>query len=173
MAFSLVGICRWLERTPWSPALRDSIWMYPIVESVHLLALCLFLGFAVLLDLRLLGIVFRQTPVVDMRLLRLGLQEPVRRLAREVEPWMVGALVVIVASGTLLFLSEALKCYDNLAFRAKMVALFLAILFTFTVRRRVTLADEGRSPTWNKWVAATSIGLWSIVGFAGRGIGFY
>ena len=62
---SLLGICQWLEKTPWSIALHESIWVYPLVESVHVLTLCLFLGTAVMLDLRLLGVILRRVPVSE------------------------------------------------------------------------------------------------------------
>jgi len=52
---SLLRVCEWMADTRWSIALHESTWGYPIVESVHVLALCLFLGMAVMLDLRLLG----------------------------------------------------------------------------------------------------------------------
>ena len=59
----MIGFCEWLAQTPWSIALHESAWGYPLVESVHVLALCLFLGMAVMLDLRLLGVTMRGAPV--------------------------------------------------------------------------------------------------------------
>ena len=79
----------------------------------------------------------------------------------------------MVASGVPLFLAEAIKCYYSFAFWTKMSALFLAIIFTFTIRRRVTLADESRiSPAVSRIVGAISILLWATVGWGGRWIGF-
>ena len=94
-------------------------------------------------------------------------------MAREAQPWLLGSLAVMIASGTLLFLSEAVKCYYSLPFWVKMSALFLAILFTFTVRRRVATAGEGAaSPVRGRLVALASIALWGGVAWGGRWIGF-
>jgi hypothetical protein len=79
----------------------------------------------------------------------------------------------MIASGVPLFMSEAIKCYYSFAFWTKMTALALAIIFTFTVRRRVTRADAARfSPAVLRTVGAISILLWSTVGWGGRWIGF-
>jgi hypothetical protein len=109
-----------------------------------------------------------------MRLFGLGLRrQPVAELARDVEPWLIGSLVVMLCTGILLFLSESTKCYYSTAFSVKMTSLFLAIVFTFTVRRKVALADESRvRPIWSKLVAVVSVALWSGVGIGGRWIGF-
>ena len=63
---SLLSFCQWLENTPGSIALHESLWGYPIVESVHVLTLCLFVGTAVMLDLRLLGMTMRTVPVSEV-----------------------------------------------------------------------------------------------------------
>jgi hypothetical protein len=57
---SLYNVAAWLEKTPWSVALHESIWAYPIIESVHVLFLCLFLGMAIALYLRLIGVSFKR-----------------------------------------------------------------------------------------------------------------
>jgi hypothetical protein len=71
---SLLTFCEWLANTPGSIALHESVYVYPVIESIHVLTLCLFLGLAVTLDLRLLGISKRQTPVSEVaeRLLRIA-----------------------------------------------------------------------------------------------------
>ena len=108
-----------------------------------------------------------------MRLFGVGLtDQPVAKIARDAHPWLVASLLVMLGSGFLLFLSEAIKCYYSFAFWVKMVCLALAIIFTFTIRRRVTLADEARVARWHKAVAVTSVVLWSGVGWGGRWIGF-
>ena len=73
----------------------------------------------------------------------------------------------------MLFTSESIKCYYNAAFRTKMIFLLPAILFTFTVRRKVAAADEtGIRPLWTRLTALVSVTLWSVVGISGRWIGF-
>ena len=127
---SLLPFFTWCEQTAIGEAIRNSQWLFPVIESVHLLGLVVIAG-AVL--------------VVDMRLFGLGLrQQPVAQLARDAQPWMIGSLMVMLTTGILLFLAEATKCYYSPAFAVKMTSLLLAITFTFTVRRKVAFADEGR-----------------------------
>ena len=156
---SLLAFFQWCEQSAIGEAIRRSAWLFPVIEAIHLLGLG-FIGGAVL--------------VVDLRLLGLGLRrQSVAQLARDAQPWLIGSLIVMITTGTLLFTSEAIKCYYHAAFWVKMTSLFLAIVFTFTVQRKVTIADETRvRPLWNKVVALVSVMLWSGVGIGGRWIGF-
>ena len=156
---SLLPFFTWCEQSAIGEAIRNSQWLFPVIESVHLLGLVVIAG-AVL--------------VVDMRLFGLGLrQQPVAQLARDAQPWLIGSLMVMLTTGILLFLAEAIKCYYSPAFAVKMTSLLLAITFTFTVRRKVALADEGRmGPLWSRLVGIVSVALWSGVGIGGRWIGF-
>jgi hypothetical protein len=86
---------------------------------------------------------------------------------------VIGSLVFMIASGVPLFMSEAIKCYYSFAFWVKMTALALAVIYTFTIRRHVTMAEDARfSPAVYRAVGAISILLWSTVGWGGRWIGF-
>ena len=156
---SLLPFFTWCEKSAIGEAIRNSQWLFPVIESVHLLALVLIAG-AVL--------------VVDMRLFGLGLRrQPVAQLARDAQPWLIGGLTVMLSTGILLFLAEAIKCYYSPAFAVKMTSLLLALIFTFTVHRKVVLADESRvGPLWSRVVAVDSVALWSGVGIGGRWIGF-
>jgi len=154
---SLLPFFEFCEHSAVGEAIRTSSWLFPVIESFHLLGLVV-IGGSVL--------------VVDMRLLGLGLRgQPAAQLARDAQRWLVGSLVVMLASGVLLFTSEATKCYYHAAFWVKMTSLLLAILFTFTVRRKVAAADKP-SPLLSKLVAMASVTLWSAVGIGGRWIGF-
>ena len=145
-------LARWSEATALGVAIRNSQYAFPIIEYFHLAALAV-IGGAVL--------------IVDMRMLGLGLR------ARDAQPWMIGSLIVMLVSGISLYTSEATKCYASPAFWIKMIALVLAILFTFTVRRKVSLADQVQvSPGTSKSVALVSLGLWFAVAWGGRWIGF-
>ena len=148
-----------LENSSIGQAIRDSVWLFPFIEAFHLLALAVIGGAVLLVDFRLLG---------------LGLKrQPVAVIATDAQPWLIGSLLIMLTSGVLLFLSESIKCYYSFAFWTKMTALALAIIFTFTIRRRVTLADEARvGPLWSRVVGLTSILLWATVGWGGRWIGF-
>ncbi len=155
---TLLELFERLEASALGSAIRDSPWLFPVIEAVHLLGLAL-LGGAVL--------------VVDLRLLGAGLTgRPLAYVAAQLEPWLLGAVALMVATGVPLFLSEAVKCYHSDAFRLKMVALALALTFTFGVRNRV--AKE--RPTITRWTARAvgtcSLALWLTVAAAGRWIGF-
>ena len=156
---SLLPFFEWCENVGVGQAIRISDWLFPVIEGFHLLGLCV-IGGAIL--------------VVDMRLLGLGLRrQPIAELARDTRPFLIGSLAVMLVTGLLLFSSEAVKCYYSFAFWFKMTSLALAIIFTFTVRQRVTLADEGRiGPIKARIVALVSLALWSSVGWGGRWIGF-
>lgn len=153
---------RWCEATSIGQAVAQSVWAFPILEAVHLIGLCV-LGGALL--------------VVDLRLLGAGLtNQPIARIARHARPWLIGSLVLMVATGVPLFLSEAIKAYYNTSFWVKMCTLPVALAFTFGVRERVArreLADElGGPQAKGRLVGAVSLALWFTVAAAGRWIGF-
>jgi hypothetical protein len=133
--------------------------MFPVIEAFHLVALAFIGGAILIVDFRLLGVAMRRQPVGD--------------LAGELQPYLVGSLIVLLVSGTLLFLSESVKCYYSIPFWIKMAALAAAIVFTFTARRKVIAADQARlGPVWGRLAAVTSIVLWGTVAWGGRWIGF-
>lgn len=153
----LLPFFEWCEATAIGTAIRNSLWLFPVIESVHLLALAVIGGALLVLDLRLLGLGLRS--------------QPIRQVARDAQPWLVGSLVVMIGTGVPLFLSESIKCYYSTAFWVKITTLPVAILFTFTLRRKAALAERLR-PHWHKLVALVSLGLWFAVAAAGRWIGF-
>jgi uncharacterized membrane protein len=155
----LLPFFQWCESTALGTAIRMSPWAFAVIESVHLLGLAVIGGAVLLVDLRMLGFGLTNQRIAE--------------LARAVFPWLVGSLVVMLLTGVGLFLSEPLKCYESRAFWVKMISLALAMLFTFTIRRTATLADETRvRPIWFKLVALVSLALWFGVGGGGRWIGF-
>jgi len=153
-------IFAWADQSMIGHAISGSKWLFPFIEAFHLVALALLGGTVLIIDLRLMGWGLRD--------------QPVSRLGRSMLPWMIGSLVVMLGSGFLLFLSEPGKLYDNLPFQIKMVCLFLAILYTFTLRQLAIRSDVDRTrPLRAKTVAVVSVMLWSGVGLMGRGIGFW
>ena len=160
---SLLSFCQWLQSTSGSGALQQSIYTYPIVETVHVLALCLFLGFAVLMDLRLLGVTLRRRAVSEI----------VERLV----PWIVAGFVLMVISGVLLFYSDPVKFYQNIFFRVKSVMLILTGLnvwvFHSRTFRRVAQWDRALvTPVAAKVAGAVSLVLWTGIVVTGRLIAY-
>jgi hypothetical protein len=147
----------WCEATALGQVVRTSVWLFPVIEAGHLLALCV-LGAGLL--------------VVDVRMLGRGLTDvPIATVHAALGPWMRRGVWFLIATGVTLFLSEAVKCYYNPSFWVKMATLPVAIVFTWRVRSRVAqAASEATSRT--RLVAATSMTLWFVVAAAGRWIGF-
>ena len=145
----------------WAPIvlIRDSKYGMPAVQSFHLVGLMILLTTVVALDLRLTG---------------LGLSDyGLSRLARQLKPWTLGAIVLVMSSGLLIFLATPGKYLDSRPFRLKMALLCGALLFHFGVLRRFTAADSvARSSLVNVSVACLSLTLWFGVGWAGRAIAF-
>ena len=155
----LLPYFQWFETTTIGTAIKNSSWAFAVIESVHLLALAVIGGAVLMLDLRLLGLGLRRQPIPEV--------------AREAQPWLVGSLIVMLITGFALFSSEATKCYYSTPFWVKMTSLALAMAFTFTVRRRVSLRGDDRvRPLVLKLVALVSLTLWFGVGAGGRWIGF-
>jgi hypothetical protein len=154
----LLHIAEWASDSRLGVAIRDSVWLFPAIEAIHLLALAAFGGLLLVVDLSLCGV-------------RLG-ESDVSTIGGELEGWTQGALVTMIVTGALLYSSEALKCYANPAFKAKMLGLLAATTFLVTVRRWA-LAEPTRVGSWGRIVGSLSMALWFLVGAAGRGIGFY
>ena len=154
----LLPFFEWCETVWLGRAVVGSLWLFPVIEAVHLLALSV-LGGTVLL--------------VDLRLLRVALNERTpAELWAAARPWMIGALAVLIATGIPLFLSEAIKCYYSTAFWVKITTLPFAILFAFTIRTRVIPESVRNTARRQVVVGALSIALWVTVAAAGRWIGF-
>jgi hypothetical protein len=154
----LLPLFEWCEETAIGTLVRDSIWLFPAIEALHLVAFGVIGGAVLLVDLRLCGLGLRQ--------------QPLARVAASAQPWLLGSLGVMAVSGTAMFLSEAVKCYYSEPFRVKMAGLALAILFTFTVRRRVAASEAASAGARGKLVALVSLVLWGSVAWGGRWIGF-
>ncbi len=150
---------QWLDATPGSVALRESMLGYPMIETMHVLTLCLFLGMIALVDLRLLGLGFQSIPVSEVagRLLPIGL----------------AGFVLMAVSGALLFYSGPIRAYGNIFFRIKMALIMLtginALVFHYTIYKRVASWDRDPIPPLRARLAGLcSLVLWSAVVVCGR-----
>ena len=146
-----------LEEFGIGAAIRESLWLFPVIEAGHLLALALLGGAVLVVDLRLIGF-----SVTD--------RQP-REVLSQVSPWFLLALGLMLATGIPLFLSEAVKCYFNFSFWVKMIGLAIGIVFTFGIRNRLVMRFE-LSHWVLKGLGLVSIGIWFTVAGAGRWIGF-
>ena len=148
----------WFQTLAFSVAFRQSVWMFAVIEAVHLLALAVFVGAVLMVDLRLLGFGVRERPVAQV--------------ARDAQPWLVGSLLALLITGVPMIMGNGEKYYYSDFFWQKMVVLVLGVVFTFTIRQRVALADEARVGSfWRKSVGIVSIAAWVFVAVWGRLIG--
>lgn len=153
----LLAFAEWCESTGLGLVVRESVWLFPVIEAAHLLGLSLLGGVVLLVDLRMLGAGLIGTPAA--------------LLARQLRPWLTAAVLVMTATGVLLFLSEAVKCYYSQAFWVKIVTFPIAIAFTYAVRQRVAESENTTRGT-AALTAVASLTLWFVVAAAGRWIGF-
>jgi len=150
---------QWCYDTQIGETIRNSLWLFPILEAFHLVGFGFIAGAVLTVDLRLLGVGMTH--------------QPVARLANGAEPWIIAGVVLMFSTGVPLFLSESLKCYFNPAFWIKMGCLLLVLILTFTYRRSVTRAAVTLAePAHARAMAITSILLWFGVAWGGRWIGF-
>jgi hypothetical protein len=146
------------EEAPTRLLARISPWIFPTIESGHLLGLCALGGTLLIVDLRMLGV---------------GLtNQELAALAAAVHPWLKASLALIVSTGVLLFTSEAMKVLHTPSFWVKIATLPVAILYTFTVRRRVAAHSGPDASRLTRVTATVSLLLWFTVAAAGRWIGF-
>jgi hypothetical protein len=131
---------------------------FPVIENFHLFALTVLLGSIVVLCLRQFGLILKTQTISEV--------------AAALRPWNRWGLAVMLTSGILLFLSEAMKCYGNTSFRVKMLFLFFALLFQFTIYNRIVKNEGASAPLGGKIAAGIALCLWFGVGLAGRAIGF-
>jgi hypothetical protein len=159
VAALLWELAQWSEKTALGTMIRNSEYAFPIIEFFHLAALAVIGGSVLIVDMRLLGLGLKKTSVAQ--------------LARDAQPYVTGALIVMLITGISLYTSEATKCYASAAFWIKMVSLVLAMAYTYTIRKRVTAGDEKTfSIATGKLVGVVSIALWFGVAWGGRWIGF-
>lgn len=159
----LQTFCDWLSQTPFSLTIQTIVWIIPMVQSIHILAIAAVISSIAVLDLRLLGLMGRTQTVPD--------------LARRFMPWIWIALIVLTVSGSLLIIGEPARSLINPMFRLKMVLLVAAIgvtlLFQETIRRNIDfweLSPARRNLA--RIVATVSLLVWTAIIIAGRWIAY-
>jgi hypothetical protein len=156
---SLFELFEWLGNTPWSIALHESRYAFLVVLTIHVLTLSVFVGTALMIDLRLLGVTMMRVPASQV-------------IARLV-PWSAAGLILMMTSGALLFYAAPLVRYQNVFFRMKMATLVLALLnawlFHRTVYRRIADWDgDAVPPRAARLAGGLSLVLWVVIITAGR-----
>jgi hypothetical protein len=128
----MLSLCQWIHQTPLSIAIRESIWVYPILNVLHCVGILLVAGTIVVVDLRLLGLGMRRSPVSSV----IG----------QVVPWTLGGFGFMFVTGSLLAWSEPVRLYHSLFFPWKLLFLALAglnaFMFHYRIYRGVGLWDS-------------------------------
>lgn len=152
-----------LEFSPLGIFVAESLWAFPAIETVHVIALVTVVGTILVMDLRLVGLTSNRLAITQM--------------SREILPWTWGAFVLAAISGALLFVSKASTYVENTYFLLKMVLLVLAglnmLYFHFVTYRSVANWDQGVAvPTAAKVAGLLSLVFWVLIIVMGRAIGF-
>lgn len=159
---SIATFSEWLYATPFATAIRDTTWAIPNIQVVHILAITVVIGSALVTELRLAGV--------------LAGDQPVSSVLRRYLPWMKIALIVLLLSGTLLIIAEPARTLGNTIFWIKMVLVAGASLVTLRARNVLAARPAGGGAVDNagasKSVAWLMIGIWCAVIFCGRFIAY-
>ena len=124
--------------------LNSSELIFPTLEVFHIVGMAILVGTIAIVDFRVLGVgMLRQKPA---------------ELAKDVGPWTLFGLVLVLLSGPLMFSADPDMYYLNRAFQIKMALLVLAIVTHYTVHRRTVVSD---SASGAKLVACLSLALWA------------
>ena len=138
--------------------MRDIAWIGAMINVMHLLALSVFAGAVLVVDLRFMGT---------------GLtREPLSEIASQARPWLVAGFWALVVTGLVQLALQPVKEYYSDMFNFKMKVMVVAIIFTFVVRPRLARMDEARlGRFWGKLVGLASLALWAGVAIPARLIG--
>jgi hypothetical protein len=156
---SVLEFCQWIEMTWVATQVRESIWGFSILATIHVLSVTFSVGTLIWFDLRLLGVSLQR--------------QMISRIYRQLSPWMMGGFMVSVCSGVILFAGFATRSYSNTAFHIKLVALLLAgtnaLVYHLMTERGIADWDNASTPPSPARAAGIiSLVLWTTVIVAGR-----
>ncbi|HWF00065.1 MAG TPA: DUF6644 family protein [Caulobacteraceae bacterium] len=161
-SLDIAGLAKWVEGTALAQFVARSPWVFPTVETVHVIAIALVLGSIARVDMRLLNLYSSRRPVSEV--------------AGELLPWTWACFAVAAAAGTLMFISAASKYVVDPPFQLKMLLLVAAgvnmLVFHFLTYRKVSEWDRGATPAGAKLAAGLSLALWIAIVVCGRLVSF-
>jgi hypothetical protein len=146
--FPFCQVFEWCEHSPVGDFMRSSGAVFPIVESIHLIGLALFVGTLLLTDMGLLGLGMRR--------------QPAYQVAAALAPWTWRGFALLMITGPVMFTAQAAKWHDNPVFWMKMLVLIIATGFQWSVRKRITSAQPC------KLIGALSLILWISTGLLSK-----
>nr|TFG54186.1 MAG: hypothetical protein E4H34_02865 [Hyphomicrobiales bacterium] len=157
------GFLESIQAMPFAEVIRTSIWWFPVIETIHVLAIVFVLGSIAIVDLRLIGAISRSRPITHV--------------SAEMLPWTWVSFAIAAISGTALFTAQAVRYVDTIYFVLKMVIMLAAglnmLYFEYVTKKNAAQWDrEARPPANVRFAGATSLILWLGVVTTGRFIGF-
>jgi hypothetical protein len=152
---SLYHTAQSIEASALGQTIRESTWLFPAIESTHLLALALLGGAVLVISLSVLGV---------------GLKTPAAEIYKGARRYMDAAVITLLISGVLLGVSEPVKLYDRQAFWVKMISMVIAIALTYFAFN--PMVRRGTTGLRVRGVTLLTMAAWLLVAIAGRWIGF-
>ncbi len=152
-----------IEYSPLGISIAESLWAFPTLETIHVIALVTVIGTIAVMDLRMLGVASGKMPITQV--------------SKDTLPWTWAGFILAAITGTLLFVSKASSYMINPYFLMKMGLLALAginmLYFHFVTWKNVGDWDTAPNlPKGAKFAAIASLVLWIGIVFCGRAIGF-
>ena len=163
MFAQVARFCDWLSQTPISMTFQSVVWVIPMVQSVHILAIAIVMSSVIMVDLRLMGL--------------MGHTQSISGLARRFLPWVWWSLLVLLVTGAVLITAEPRRDLLNPVFQAKMALLVVAMavtaIFQATVARNMEMWDLSPGRRTGAWVTAIlSLLVWTAIVGCGRWIAY-
>jgi hypothetical protein len=156
------ALAQWLAQTPASRAIQDVVWLVPLLQTIHILAIAM---------------VVSSVFMIDLRLLRIATAQSIAATAHRFVPWIWSGLALLAASGITLIVDEPQRALPNPAFQIKMLLLAFAVTMTcafqVSLRRNAALWDDaGRKSPMTAVLAVGTFALWCTIAVAGRWIAY-
>jgi len=140
-----------LAYDPATNPLNTTEWAFPLVECIHIASFAMSVGTIALVDLRLLGLGMRH--------------QTAAQLVKDTMLWTLAGLIIVITSGLVIFTSDPLRYYYNPSFRLKIICLLIAVIYNYTIHRKVAMSKS--PPFVTMLVGALSLLLWVTIVFAG------
>ena len=161
-------IAMWLAGTAASDVIQKTLWVIPLMQTIHILSVAMVFTSVVMIEFRILGVTKSQT---------------VAQAAHRFVPWIFGGIVVLALTGGVLIVGEPKRSLPSYEFQMKMVCLAIAVAFTLafahSVRRHAPIWETVGGPTQNvsaralvNVLAVVALLVWSMVVVYGRWIAY-
>jgi len=158
---SMLEVAQWLSQTPVSVAIQSALWLIPLLQTIHILAIAM---------------VISSVFMIDLRIWRMVSLEPMAETAHRFVPWLWAGLILLAGSGLTLIVGEPKRSLPNPVFQIKMLLLLVAIAatcaFQLSLRRNSAIWDDAAGRRLMQLLAVGTLVLWCAIAVAGRWIAY-